>query len=259
VKIVVCVKQVPDSAARLTVRDGKPDWGEAPLVINPWDEFAVEAALLLQEARAGEVTALSIGDEQAREALKHALAMGCSQAVHVSDPALSQPDSLSMARVLSAAVRKIGGVDLAIFGRQAIDTDMGTTPVQTARCLGWAALTLVSRIQTFDLEHQRIEVERSNEEGREVVSGRLPAVLSVTKDIAEPRYPSFIGIRKASRAEIPRWSLADLGMELPVNRIAWHEVVEPPQRTVSTEIIRGKDAAETAKILVDKIMSEGVV
>jgi len=131
-KIVVCVKQVPDSAAKVVVEDGRITWGDAPLVINPWDEFAVEAALMQQEALGGDVIALSIGGESAKEALKHALAMGCGEAILVSDPALASSDSQGIARVLAAAIRKIGDVDLTFFGKQAIDGDMGVTAAQTA-------------------------------------------------------------------------------------------------------------------------------
>ena len=258
-KIVVCVKQVPDSAARLSARDGRPDWGDAPLVINPWDEYAVEAALLLQEQHGGEVIALSIGDEGAKEALKHALAMGCSEAVLISDPALAQADSLATSQTLKAAIEKIGDVDAAFFGRQAIDTDTGITPVQTARSLGWASLSLVSKIQSIDPGKATIEVERSTEEGRQSVSGKLPVVMSVGKDIAEPRYPSFMGIRKASRAAIPVWTLAELGLGAPEKRAAWSEVVEPEQREVTTEIITGSSPEEIAEKLVDKILAEKVL
>ncbi len=258
-KSVVCVKQVPDSAARLTARDGRPDWGDAPLIINPWDEYAVETALLQQEALGGDVIAISIGAEQALETLKHALAMGCGQAILISDPALSKADSQAVARILAAAITKIGAVDLAFFGRQAIDTDTGVTAAQTARCLGWPSLTLVSAVQSLDPSAGVIRVERSIEEGRQVVSARLPAVVSVVKDIAEPRYPSFMGIRKASRAVIPAWSLSDLGLEAPKALVAWPEVTAPPQREVNTEMITGANPQEIAAKLVDKILEEKVL
>ena len=98
-KIVVCVKQVPDSAAKVVVEDGQVTWGDAPLVINPWDEYAVEAALLQGEAQGGDVIALTMGDEGAKDALKHALAMGCNEAVLVTDPALAGADSQAVAKV----------------------------------------------------------------------------------------------------------------------------------------------------------------
>ena len=115
--------------------------------------------------------------------------------------------------LLAAAIQKVGDVGLAFFGKQAIDGDMGVTAAQTAYCLKWPVLSLVSTIASVDANS--IRVERSIEEGRQIVEGKLPVVISVSKDIGEPRYPSFMGIRKASRAVIPVWTLADLGISAP--------------------------------------------
>ncbi len=257
--IVVCIKQVPDSAARVVVEGGQVTWGDAPLVMNPWDEYAVEAALVQKEALGGEVTVISVGGENAKEALKTALAMGCDQAVLISDPALGGADSQAVARVLAAAIQKIGGVDLLFFGRQAIDGDMGVTAAQTARLLGWPMLSLVSVIQKVDPAGHTLSVERSLEEGRQVVESKLPAVVSVSKDIGEPRYPSFMGIRKASRAEIPIWTLADLGTAAPASDVSWPETMNPPAREVTTEIITGGSPQEIAENLVEKILEEKVL
>jgi electron transfer flavoprotein beta subunit len=257
-KIVVCVKQVPDSAAKMTAENGRPAWGDAPLVINPWDEFAVESALLQKEAHDGDVIALSLGPESAKEALKHALAMGCSEAVLVSDPTLAQADSQAIARTLAAAVQKIGGVDLVFFGRQAIDSDTGVTAAQTGRVLGWPSLTLVSSI-AFDPAAKTLRVERSIEEGRQIVEARLPAVISVVKDIGEPRYPSFMGIRKASKATIPTWALTDLGLAPIAPAVSWPEVLNPPVREVKTEMITGDSPQAIAEALADKILAEKVL
>jgi electron transfer flavoprotein beta subunit len=258
-KIVVCVKQVPDSAAKVMVENGQVTWGDAPLVINPWDEYAVETALQQQEALGGDVTAISLGGENAKEALKHALAMGCGNAILISDPALSGADSLLTAQVLAAAIKKVDGVDLAFFGRQAIDGDVGVTGAQTARVLGWPAFTLVSAITELDPGNGKLRVERSIEEGRQVVEGKLPAIISVVKDIAEPRYPSFMGIRKASRAEIPVWSLADLGLGASEPVVTWPEIINPPKREVLTEVIDGSSPQEIAEKLADKILEEKVL
>ena len=258
-KIAVCVKQVPDSAAKLVAIDGKANWGDSPLIINPWDEYAVEAALQQAEAHNGTVIALTIGGEGSKEALKHALAMGCAEAILVTDEALAQIDSQVTSRVLAAAIKKIGEVDLAFLGRQAIDTDTGLTAAQTARLLGWPALTLVSVITSVDPSARTIKVERSSEEGRLTVSARLPAVLSIIKDFGEPRYPSFMGIRKASRADIPAWSLADLGLTGLKANIAWPEIMNPPQRQVATEMITGSTSEEIAEALSDKIMAEKIL
>jgi electron transfer flavoprotein beta subunit len=254
--IVVCIKQVPDSAAKVVAEGGRVTWGDAPLVMNPWDEYAVEAALMLQEATNGEVTAISVGGESAKEALKTALAMGCGQAVLISDPALEGADSQAIARVLAAAIQKVGGVDLAVFGKQAIDGDMGVTGAQTARLLGWPMLSLVSSVQAGGAG---ILVERSIEEGRQQVESKLPAAISVSKDIGEPRYPSFMGIRKASRATIPVWTLDDLGISPPSSAVSWPEVVNPPVREVKTEIITGDSPQDIAEKLAEKILEEKVL
>ena len=255
-KIVVCVKQVPDTAARVMVEDGQVTWGDAPLVINPWDEYAVEAALNTADATGGSVTVLSMGKEDEKEAIKHALAMGCSEAILVSDMALTGSDGAGGARVLAAAVQKIGDVDLVIFGKQAIDTDTGTTPAMVARVLGWPALTLVSAI---DEVGENIKVQRATEEGRQMVESKLPAVLSIIKDYGEPRYPSFMGIRKAARAQVPVWGMHDLGIEAPAAVVSWPEVMNPPVQEISNEIIEGDTPLEIAEKLAEKIMAEKVL
>ena len=258
-KIVVCVKQVPDTAAKVVVEDGQITWGDAPLVINPWDEYAVETALLQQEAHGGEVTVISVGGEDAKEGLKHALAMGCSNAILVSEPGLEKADSLLTARVIAAAIQKIGDVEAAFFGRQAIDGDVGVTAAQTARVLGWPSLTLVSAITELDPGNNAVRVERSVEEGRQIVEGKLPAVISVVKDIGEPRYPSFMGIRKASRAEIPIWSTSDIEAELSDPNVTWPEISNLPKQEVVTEMVAGGSPQETAELLADKILEEKVL
>lgn len=258
-KIAACVKQVPDSAAKLVAIDGKANWGDSPLIINPWDEYAVEAALQQAEAHNGTVITISIGGESSKEALKHALAMGCSDAILISDPALTQIDSQVTARVLAAAIKKIGDIDLAFLGRQAIDTDTGLTAAQTARLLGWPALTLVSVISNVDPSARTIKVLRSAEEGRLTVNAKLPAVLSIIKDFGEPRYPSFMGIRKASRAVIPTWSLAELGLSGLQANIVWPELMNPPQRQITTEMISGSTPQEIAETLAEKILAEKIL
>jgi electron transfer flavoprotein beta subunit len=258
VKIIVCVKQVPDTAAAMAVEDGKISWGDAPLIINPWDEYAVEAALNIVADQGGEVTALCLGKEEETEAIKHALAMGADAAVMVSDPALIGADNVAASKVLAAAIKKIGDVDLALFGQQSVDTDTGLLPVQVARLLKWPSLTLVSKFEGIT-PGESLQVLRSMEEGSQVVESRLPAVVSMTKDYGEPRYPSFMGIRKASKAEYPVWSLSDLGIDPPSSSISWPEVNEPVQQEIKTEIIEGDTPDEKAKTLVEKLISEKVL
>ena len=256
-KIVACIKQVPDSEAKVKAEGGKVSWGDAPLVINPFDEYAVEGALQQKEANSGStVTALCIGPESAREALKHALAMGTDDAILVSDPALSELDTVGAARILAAAIQKIGGVDMVVFGRQTLDNGAGITPAQTARILGWPMLGLAGQIKVQD---GSVTVERVIEEGRQTVSGKLPVVVSVVQSIGEPRYPSFMGIRKASKANIPVWSLGDLGTSAPESIIKRTELMNPPVQNTTIEIISGESPAEIADKLADKILAEKVL
>ncbi len=258
-KIIVCVKQVPDTAATMSVDGGVISWGDAPLIINPWDEFAVEAALNLAADHGGEVIALCLGKEEETEAIKHALAMGADSAVMVSDTALKGSDNVAASKVLAAAITKIGDVDLVLFGQQSVDTDTGLLPVQAARHLKWPSLTLVSKIKKISLDEKKLQVLRSMEEAGQIVEGSLPAVVSVTKDYGDPRYPSFMGIRKASKAEFPVWSLEDLGIEKPASSITWPEIFEPAKREISTEIVEGDTAADKAKNLVEKLIAEKVL
>jgi electron transfer flavoprotein beta subunit len=239
------------------VEDGEITWGDAPLVINPWDEYAVEAALRLTEEHGGDVVALSLGGEDAKEALKHALAMGCSEAILISDPALAGSDTQAVARVLAAAIEKIGDADAVVFGKQAIDSDTGVTPAMVARLLDWPAATLLSSISGAG--DGVLKAERAMEEGRQQIEAKLPAVLSIVKDYGEPRYPSFMGIRKASRAEIPLWSLGDMGIEAPASVVTWPEVLNPPVREITNELIEGGSPEEIAAKLADKIMEEKVL
>lgn len=263
-RVVVCIKQTPSTTAVFSVNDGIVNWddpGGKPVVLNPWDEYAVEEAIRLQEAHGGDTIALTMGSESSQEALKTCLAMGCTEAILVSDDAFESPDTLGTARTLAAAIRKAGDVQLAFFGKQAIDGDTGQTTVQTAQKLGWTPLTFVSQIKELDLEAGAITVERLVEEGRETVKASLPAVISVVKEINEPRYPSFMGIRKANRAQIPVWSAADLQLDgsAVASKVDWSHISALPARDTKAEIIEAETVEEQATILVDRLFEEKVI
>ena len=256
-KIIACIKQVPDSEAKVKAEGGQVTWGEAPLVINPFDEYAVEGTLLTKEANDGStVTALCIGPESAKDALKHALAMGADEAVLVSDPALNEIDSVAAARVLAAAIQKIGDADMIVFGRQTLDNGSGLTTAQVARVLGLPLLGLAGQIKVQD---GSVTIERVIEEGRVTVSGKMPVVVSVVQSIGEPRYPSFMGIRKASKANIPVWTLSDLGVEAPATVVKRTELMNPPVDETKVEMIAGETPEAIAEALVEKILAEKVL
>ena len=232
-------------------------------IVNPWDEYTLETGIQLKETHGGKVTVLSLGKPEATEALKRGVAMGADEAILISDPALEGSDSLTTARVLVAAIKKIGEFDLIVAGRSAIDGNTAATAVQVAALLGIPQLSYVAALKAVDPAAKTITVVRLMENGRETSSSKLPAVISVVKEINEPRYPSFMGIRKAAKATIPTWGLADLGLTADQvgaagSQVSWPQVSLPPTRAGGAEIISGSPA-EAAKILADKLAAEKVI
>jgi len=179
--IVVGTRSTPDTAAKLDVAaDGQVTWGDAPLVINPWDEYAVEEALNQAKAHGGSVTVIALGPEPNTDALKHALAMGANAAIRLWDPAWDGLDSRGYAAIFAAAVEKLGDVDLVLFGKEAADEANDQHIFQIARKLGWTMLGYVSQIDALDPDAKTVRVERLLEEGRQIAASSLPAVLNVT-------------------------------------------------------------------------------
>jgi electron transfer flavoprotein beta subunit len=261
---IALVKHVPDTAQLSSAMDGLKLISEGPRIINPWDEYAVEECLKLKEAHGGQVTCLSMGPPEAAEALKQGLAMGADQAVLLSDPAFGGGDSLATARVLAAGISKLDEWDIVIAGRSSLDGDSAQTAIQVAALLGLPQLTYVARIREIDFAAKTITVERMLEEGREVLTSRLPCMVSVVKEINEPRYPSFIGIRKAAKATIPTWAAADLDLDPATVGAAgagvrWPETSLPPAREGACEIIQGDTPEAIAAALADKLMAEKII
>jgi electron transfer flavoprotein beta subunit len=263
--IVVCTKHTPDSEAKMSVSEsGNISWGTSPLIINPWDEYAVEEALQLRDKHGGTVTALSMGPDEALEALKHAVAMGCDEAMRVWDEACASSDTLATSYVLAQAIQKMGDVDLILFGKSAIDAQTWQVGPAVAQRLGIPALMYVIKIAELDPDGKSITVERLLEEGRQVMMAPLPAVVGTTKGINEPRYTSFMGIRKAAKMDYPIWTLADLGAEAAKvgaagSSVRWSEVSMPPTREGEAEIIAGETAEESARLLVEKLLAEKAI
>lgn len=258
--VVTFTRSTPDTAAKVEVgANGNVSWGDAATVVNPWDEYALEEAIRQADAAKGQSTVIAIGPEMHNEALKHSLAMGLGQAVRVWEDGLDVTDSLTYATLAAAAVNKLGDVDLVIFGKESIDVGTDQHIYQTARKLGWTMLSYVSQILEVDHAAGTIKVEKMLEEGKQVLTAKLPAVISVMKDINEPRYPSFIGIRKASKAEIPVWTPGELGASLPESATRLQGYRPLPARNVETVIIDGETLEEKAAKLVDKLLEEKVL
>jgi len=265
--IVVCTKHTPDSEAKMSVNDaGNVSWGESPLIINPWDEYAVEEALTLRDEHDGEVTVISVGPEDALEALKHAVAMGCNAAIRVWDDACVGSDTLATSYLLAKTIEKLDDVDLILFGKSTIDAQTWQVGASVARRLGIPSLMYTIAITELDPDEDEmtISVDRLLEEGRQKVTASLPAVVGTTKGINEPRYTSFIGIRKAAKMKYPLWTLDDIDADADKvgaagSGVHWPEVFAPPAREGEAEIIEAETVEESAAILVEKLLAEKVI
>jgi electron transfer flavoprotein beta subunit len=258
VKIAVCIKQVPDSTevkinpeTNTLIREGVAS------ITNPFDEFAVEEALLTKEKYGGEVHVITMGPPQALEVLKNALAVGSDKVYLVSDSAFAGADTLATAYTLAKTIEKIGDVDLVICGKQAIDGDTAQVGPGIATRLGIPQLTYVSKVREIDVANKKIVVERLLENGREVVESSLPVVITVVKDINEPRLPSLLGIKKAAKAQIPTLKANDIGVD--ENKIGlkgsptWVSKIFSPEARGGGEVLKG-ELSEVIPLLVDKLM-----
>jgi len=264
--IIVCIKQVPDTTeVKINPETGTLIREGVPSIVNPFDTYAIEESLRLKEKFGGKVTVISMGPPQAVEALKEAVAMGADEAVLLSDRAFAGSDTWATAYTLSRAIRKLGAFDVILCGKQAIDGDTGQVGPGIARQLGVTQLTYVFKIQKLEPEARTIAVERLLEEGREVVEARLPVLLTVVKDINQPRYPTFLGIRRATKMQIPVWGAADLadvdtsklGLKGSPTQVV--KIFSPPKREGKVDMISADSLDQAAAILADKLVAEKVI
>ena len=217
----------------------------------------------IREDLGGEVQVISAGSARAEKILKEALAMGADSAVLISDDAFEGGgDATATARALAAAARKSGDADLIIVGDRAADDNAGIVGPVLGQLLNMQILTYVTEIQEVNAEQKTIRVVRSMEKGLEVVEAALPAVVSVIKGINEPRYPSLLGIRKASKKEVPVWGIADLGEDASQFGATGSPTIlrslDPPPMPSGVDMIEG-EPEEAATELVKKIMDRKVL
>ena len=253
--IVVLVKQVPDtwSERKLTDADHTLDRESADAVLDEINERAVEEALQLQEAHGGEVTVIAMGPDRATDAIRKALSMGADKAIHVSDEALHGSDVLATAKVLAKAIGTVENVDLVIAGNEATDGRAGAVPAILAELLG---LPQVTQLRKVTVEGTTIKGERETDEGVAFLEASLPAVVSVTEKINEPRYPSFKGIMAAKKKPVSTLTVADLGVDASEVGLsgAYTQVLEAsprPPRSAGQRVEDGGDGgSKIAEFLV---------
>ena len=230
--IIVCVKQVLDTAAKIEIQHGQVVTQGIPRIINPYDEFAIEEAICIKEKREGvEVTLLTFGPEKFRDALRKGLAMGADEAVHIMDVSLEGLDSFAVALVLARAVRTLP-YDLILCGRQAVDDDMAQVGPTLAVLLGIPYISVVTKLALSE-DNRQAMVTRQIEGGSEVLEAPLPVLLTCQKGLNEPRLPSLKGIMKAKKKEIKIMDVVALGVDpatLEESRVTPSNLALPPGR-----------------------------
>ncbi|UWG99227.1 electron transfer flavoprotein subunit beta/FixA family protein [Dehalobacter sp. DCM] len=261
-EIVVCIKQVPDTTEvkidpvkNTLIRDGVPS------IVNPFDEYATEAAIRIKEQVGGKVSVLTMGPPQAGSALRKCLAMGADEGILISDRAVAGADTWATSYTLAKAIEKIGKPDIIFCGKMAIDGDTAQVGPGIAEHLGLPQTTYVQKIREIHPDH--LVVERAFEGGFEVIKVKLPAVIAVDKAIGEPRYPSVKGSIKASRAPITTWSAADIGA--PPDKTGLNgsctQVMQifTPEVKFQSEMLQGSSPEELCDQLIGKLKATELV
>lgn len=265
--IIVCVKQIPDPETPVSsfkvdeaAKKVVPAQGIAP-VVNPFDPQATEAALRLKEAAGeGKITVISLGPDSARDAIKHALAMGADEGVLLTDPAFEGIDNFQTAYALAKTIEKLGGADLVLMGRSSADWDMGVVPTGVGQILGMPVVTIAKGIEK---DGAGLKVERVLDDGFQTVEVGLPAVVSVSNEFGEPRYPQLRQIMLAAKKTVQVWSAADIGLTPGQvgadNRWLPLEALYVPKVESNVEIIEGDSPEEKARNLAQKLRAAKLV
>jgi electron transfer flavoprotein beta subunit len=214
-KVVVCVKQIPDPATPYTLEEGT-HWLTRPddQILDDTDRYGVEMGLQLAQGNEGTLTLVSMGPAGNAQGIRQALAMGADKAIIIEDGALRGADALTTSRVLAAAIER-EGFDLVIAGTESTDGYSGVIPQMLAEHLGVPALTYAKKV---DIADGTVTIDRQTDEGYDVVAADLPAVVSVTAGVVEPRYPTFKGIMDAKKKPVEHLTLTDLGVETSANQ-----------------------------------------
>ena len=255
--IVVCVKYVPDAQADRTFNasDNTTDRVNVDGLLSELDEYAVEEALKLVEAAGGEVTVVTVGPDQASDAIKKALQMGADKGIHVNDDAIHGSDALATSLVLAEAITKAGMPDLVVTGMASTDGTMGVVPTMLAERLGVPAVTFASEVT---VSGSTVSIRRDGDAASVTIEAAMPCLISVTDQINEPRYPSFKGIMAAKKKPVEQWSLADLGLDASQVGLAnaWTAVqsfeARPPRQVGTIVKDEGDGGAKLAGFLSER-------
>jgi len=262
--VVVCIKQIldpeiPPSKFQLDSQAKRviPPEG-IPLKVSPFDAQAVEAALRLKERNGAKVTAITVGEPGAAEAIKNVLSMGVDEGVVVSDPAFEGSDSFGTAYILAQTIRKLGDFDLILCGRQAADWDMGIVGSALAEYLDVPVVTLARKIEAVGTS---LSIERMVPDGYEVAELAMPALVTVSSELGQPRLPSGKGIIMAARKQVPVWTAQDIACD--TSRVGGEAAgiellaLSVPEQGRRGEVVDGENAADAAARLVVRLQEAG--
>jgi electron transfer flavoprotein beta subunit len=264
--MVVCIKQVidpeaPPASFKIDASANKvvPPPGVSP-VVDPYAEYAVEAALRIKDAKGGKVTAISLGTNQLRDIVKKPLAMGADELILLEDAAFDGGDSRSTAYALAMTIKKIGSYDIIFCGREASDWNAGQVGSGIAEILGLPSVTLVRKIEVTD---GKAKVQRVTDEGYEVIEVTLPALITVSNEIGEPRYPTIKGIMLAKKKEPLVWKPTDIGVDVAKIGAAGRRTkllkIFQPVREGKCEVVAGETPEEAAANLALKLRAAKIL
>ena len=255
--IIVCLKQVPDTESQIKIAPDAKSVIEDDIkwVMNPYDEYGVEEALLLKEKFGGEVTVVGLGPQRVTESIRTALAMGADKGVLINDPALEGSDTLATAKALAAAIKELP-CDLVFAGQRGVDSDNGLVGAALAEFLGVPQICLAVKVEVAE-DGQSLKAHRPIEGQTLVIESSLPALITTQKGLNEPRYASLPGIMKAKKKPLEEKTLADLGLDSSefgegAQNLKVQELIPPPQREAG-KMVEGETpeakAAELARLL----------
>ena len=266
--IVVCIKQVPDAAhVRLDPETNTLKREGVESMVNPFDMYAVEAALALRDQYGGRVTAITMGPPQAETALRQVVEYGVDQAVLLSDRGFAGADTWATSYTLAQGLKKLGVFDLIVCGKQASDGDTAQVGPETAEWLGLPYICFVRKVRSIEVEAGLLTAERMMDDGFDVVETRLPALITVVKEIGQIRVPSLKGKMKAKKMEIPVWGVDDVQADPARVGLAGSPTqvarVFAPQARGQRMMIEGKPEEQAEKLInllkKDKILAGGEI
>lgn len=255
--IVVLMKQTPDiSLVKVNDSAGAIELPDSPGTVNPFDEYAVEEAIRLKERFGGKAMVLTVGSEKSVNSIRDCLALGVDEAYLVSDPMFTELDSQATARILAAALKKIGEFDIVIGGKESADEESSQTPAAIAALLDRPGVGYVKKI--VDFKDGQITMHRTTDDGYDVIESPTPVVISCVKEIAAPRLPSLKGKMAAKKKQITTWSAADLGLDSAKSPTEKIKISSPPARPAG-QFIEGETPAEIADSLYQKLKADQVL